>query len=707
MPATRYPLLATLLRRYFYSGWAFLIPYLAAYLLYYVTAWPVNPPAGTGSLADSPSPFAPPPLLHLYWFLHALHLILAAIALRSWWTETSAQYVRNAFDSQSAPYSSYRLPLLTRIAPWAILALIFYIPGAYLEWPSDPWEHLRRINEWRILDTVGAHYIWHKSAHFIPYSLLSCCSRSQQLSWLDFYYTGICLLLCWQYYRLSRTCGLGERTSMVFVIAQTLLFGNDVFSFYRYYGISSSIYAQLGTVAFTRIILEWAAYGRANLSRDTWTGPSVATAVLSGCPPPTTRYSLLPSICRPLKARPTIWHLPSLLWVLAAGLCLLALIAFNHIQGLAIAILNFSSVTIWILIKKQRQLLIWLISGIILTSFFVHLSYHHLLPLELYQREGWLSSWLGFNLVTLNSPARDRMIQVLGTMGLFNCFAALFLFRRNHIVAWLTMTPLIALIVPSFAVPFALAIADRDASDIITFQRMLFSTPQFLAIATLLSSLGTVKYETSISQTTAVSRYWREGGLLTRRNETANVLSYIVIVVIALLITLPQGRTGYNRTWHTLATTPSDLRLRPIWDKVSTLASSSSTAPFLMTISIPGYVAGLQMPGRTRAWGIWARHYSLTGRSPTDDPPAIENEARSKMGMMETNILLISPLTFVSSYSIASLGSNHWPAQEAVLSTFAFRDMVHTANEYGLRITNIPSRAVVVSSPYVVDEETP
>jgi hypothetical protein len=31
------------LRRYFRSGWAFLIPYLAAYLLYWWLRWPVNP----------------------------------------------------------------------------------------------------------------------------------------------------------------------------------------------------------------------------------------------------------------------------------------------------------------------------------------------------------------------------------------------------------------------------------------------------------------------------------------------------------------------------------------------------------------------------------------------------------------------------------------------------------------------------------------
>ena len=40
LPTTRYSLL---LISYFRSGWAFLIPYLAAYLLYAWLRWPVNP----------------------------------------------------------------------------------------------------------------------------------------------------------------------------------------------------------------------------------------------------------------------------------------------------------------------------------------------------------------------------------------------------------------------------------------------------------------------------------------------------------------------------------------------------------------------------------------------------------------------------------------------------------------------------------------
>jgi hypothetical protein len=93
------------LRAYFRSGWAFLIPYLAAYLLYAWLKWPVNPAAGgeglvkgmsesAGALpstAWSSPPFTftltslVPCLLHVYWTLHAINLVLGGLALRAWW----------------------------------------------------------------------------------------------------------------------------------------------------------------------------------------------------------------------------------------------------------------------------------------------------------------------------------------------------------------------------------------------------------------------------------------------------------------------------------------------------------------------------------------------------------------------------------------------------------------------------------------------
>ena len=43
MESTPQPVSPNILRRYFSSGWAFFIPYLFFYLLYYWRKWPVNP----------------------------------------------------------------------------------------------------------------------------------------------------------------------------------------------------------------------------------------------------------------------------------------------------------------------------------------------------------------------------------------------------------------------------------------------------------------------------------------------------------------------------------------------------------------------------------------------------------------------------------------------------------------------------------------
>jgi hypothetical protein len=588
MLATRYPLLATLLRRYFYSGWAFLIPYLAAYLLYYVTGWPVNPPIDVGSTAHSPSPLAPPPLIHLYWALHALHLILAALALRSWWTENSAQYGRNASDSQSAPYSSYRLHLLTRIAPWAILALIFYIPGVYLEWPSDPWEHLRRINEWRILDTVGAHSSWRKSSYFIPYSFLNWCTGLRQLFWLDFYYTGICLLLCWQYYRFSRACGLGERASMVFVIVQALLLGNNIFSFYRYYGISSSIYAQLGAIALTRIVLVWATHGTklaATLQETTATGDDTGTPLALGTPPSprpsrlspvdssvysllAIRYSLLT-----FSSRPSFWHFPAVVRLSSIAFCLLLLIAFNHVQGIGIAGLGVAAVITWRLIEWKRSALWWLTGGTILINALFLLLYPRSPIIETYRAQGWLNAWDGFNIFNPTSPAADRMLQIITGCGLFNIIAAFVLFRRKSVVAWLTVMPFIGLSTPVFAVLFGARVFTAGGeSNIITFQRMLLGIPLYLALVQLASRIHCEK---------------KEGEHLPM---PVNRICVAALLGVYILISIPSDFPWYNRFWASITTPPSDLRLRDIYSQPHT---HNSSAIFPAAIGPSGILAAV------------------------------------------------------------------------------------------------------------------
>ena len=89
------------LRRYFYSGWAFLIPYLTAYLLYYVLKWPVNPVAVEGGVkVASESGMWVPCLLHLYWTLHAINVGLALVAFVAWCREQASRQALSDFNTE-------------------------------------------------------------------------------------------------------------------------------------------------------------------------------------------------------------------------------------------------------------------------------------------------------------------------------------------------------------------------------------------------------------------------------------------------------------------------------------------------------------------------------------------------------------------------------------------------------------------------------
>ena len=610
---------------YFRSGWAFLVPYLAAYLLYAWLKWPVNPAAGgeglvkgmsesAGALpstAWSSPPFTftltslVPCLLHVYWFLHALHLVLGALALRAWWKESGATVTGATDDSENTanraatplpstapqngnrspstvPLRGHRLPsTVYRLLPWFCLALLFYIPGVYLEWPSDPWEHLRRINEWRILDTVTAHSSWVKSSYFIPYSLLSWCVGLRQIFWLDIYYTGICLLLCWQYYRLARACDLGERASMVFVLLQALLFGNNIFSFYRYYGISSSIYAQLGAVALTRIVLEAAKHPELSL-RSFFSVPSIVHRL----PPSALRLTVhrqpptaLPStahLCRatgPDKYRvgsnqqrcPTVYRL------LLSVLCILPLIRYNHAQGLGIAALGVAAVVIWRLIEWRHSALWWLVAATLVINVLFLWLYPRPAMVEIHRAQGFLNAWYGFNILNLTSSAGDRMLQIISVFGLINLAAAFVLICRNHVIAWITILPLVALLLPTAAVPFAqLVAAHGGAENIIIFQRMLFSIPQGLAAACLMSHM---KHDWNRASSEQIWSFFKKAGppdlfigLRSLFTRIGGFMAFtLVCTIIAGFTIAPSSSRSYNRTWNAYVVIPGDLQLRDIF----------------------------------------------------------------------------------------------------------------------------------------------
>ena len=265
---------------------------------------------------------------------------------------------------------------------------MFYIPGVYLEWPSDPWEHFRRITEWATLDLVGSHSAGYKSLYFFAYSFLGRIPVGRQLFWLNIYYTGMCLLLAWQYYLLAKAVGLSHRWAFLSVIVNVLTFGNVCFSFYRYYGLASTILAQIGAVALTRVAI--LAVRRAKWRRVESLG-FVRQQERSDC-----------------RER-SLGKMRSTLMLLLPCSVLLALIAFNHVQGLGIVGLSIASVVVWRLIEWKHSTMFFLIGGAVALSAAAILWWPRdpLIGSE-YRPIGWLNVWYGFNLFAWPSPAADR-----------------------------------------------------------------------------------------------------------------------------------------------------------------------------------------------------------------------------------------------------------------------------------------------------------
>lgn len=571
---SRYPQLSLdSLRSYFLSGWAFLIPYLAAYLLYAWLDWSVNPPS---SGPQSPATgILPPSLLHLYWVLHAVHLVLGFVVLASLWRgrcETKDQSEKSIKDGQAYTDSSMLPPpssgvhlsstrylllaTLPKAMPWLLLGFLFYIPGIYFEWPSDPWEHLRRINEWHAHDIVTAHSTWRKFSYFLPYSLTSQTIGLVQLGWLNLYYTAACLLLSWQYYRLARAVGLGERTSLLFVFLNALTFGNNIFSFYRYYGLSSSILAQLGAVAMARIALEEL---RGNRETET--------------PRPRAQ-----DIGRPIPHDPSASGAPSrlfcsgsgLLQSAGAGLFLFTLIAFNHVQGLGLAGISLLAVVVWKLLECRRSFLLWLIAAALVMSFATVLWFPRSAEINEFIRQGWLTPIYSFNLFSSGSPAWERSLQVLGIIGCINILAGLWLVARfNHVVGWLTLLPPSILILPCFALPFAhvLTAGGVNPANIVAFHRMLLAVPTGLAIVTAL------QFSTPHAARRSESRLRKTLGPL------ATLATLFALVSFEGL--------SWHRLWHTLQITPHDLQLRGYIGRALERPGNPATDENLLTIDIP------------------------------------------------------------------------------------------------------------------------
>jgi len=578
-----------LLISYFRSGWAFLIPYLAAYLLYAWLKWPVNPTGDTGfqlSVLSSQPSFVLhlPCLLHVYWALHGIHLVLGATALRAWWKGLALKLqLPTSTGAPSAHLPSTVSQSGHRLLPWAFLALLFYIPGVYMEFPADPWQHYARVNEWSWLQTVTEHSYWKKSSYFLAYSFIGKIAPPLlQLKWFDVYYTVCCLLLCWQYYRLARAIGFSERTSMIFVLLNVLLFGNNIFGFYRYYGMSSTLFAQLSAVAMTRIAIEMArgrlkAGGRRPENND----PSESQSVV---------LSWLARLSRS-DPEPVERAVSCLLQLAGSSILLLPLIAFNHVQGLGFAAFGITAVGVWRLIEWRRSMVAWLALLAVVLSVATVLWYpRHPLLDSVYVPQGWMTSWYGFNFFQPSSAGFQRAWLIPGLLGAINILCGLFLLRRNSLVGWLTILPVFVLMLPCVAIPFANSLAASihwDEGYIIAFHRMLFAIPAGLAFVALFQwrdqeSVHRLAVPNDPEPACAEPIEWVEG--LRLPFTVYRLPSFTILLSALLLIALvPAGRPAYNRLYNVLMVPAQDVAMRhvvsaPLLEQISAEVTTGPTA---------------------------------------------------------------------------------------------------------------------------------
>lgn len=366
----------------FGNGWGFVVPYLALYEvgLYFA----VSPATLCGCF-------------------QVLHSLFAAAVLAK-----AAANIKNAREHLE--------PLLF----WSGLFLLFLLPGAYLEFPADPWSHFQRIFYWSSVASLNDHPIFYKFSYFWAWSWLEGLEPAARRFPLDVYSAFWQWLFSFQFYRLFRALGFSARFSMLQIFGVVALFGTNYFSF-RYYALSSTPVAFVAYVAFLRL---WVAPGSRFLVKAAGTGTAFWICWMN--------------------------HKQAILFICVSSLALLLVAAYRRLSE-----------------KPERGewfvaigLALWLGGALAVAAYPVTF-------LELIQIKWW-ARLIGtsvieveyLDLVYVFSPLRTinpaqgytHTIAIHGYLGLL--FSLLY-FRRFPVVAALSLMPVVLLLTPAFALVFA------------------------------------------------------------------------------------------------------------------------------------------------------------------------------------------------------------------------------------------------------------
>jgi hypothetical protein len=384
----------------FAGGWAFFIPYIALYL----AAWALQ--VSNGSLRT------------VFLIGHATFLLAFA--------QFSARSLSLRYRS---PREVLRDPAFWF---WGVLILGFLLPGAYLEFPGDPWEHFRRLHLPGAEDAVEANLYLLKFSYFWGWTFLSLLKPGHQRVALHVYSAFWQVLVAIQFYRLSRRLGFSPAWSRIQVIAVVALFGNGIMSFFRYFALASTPLAYIAYLRGAIAVLD-IADGR---GRETRAFPAALAAVVIMAVNHFEELLLFSVFAL------TVVLLQAWSWVPRSqkALAFAGLVAV-FVGGLALGRLVMANPTAYAIDPGRLQI------GGAQIAFFSHLGTYRI--------------W----------EPRLSYARTIGLHGLVSAVLAVVFWRARPMVAALTLAPIALLLFPPFAILFALM------TNLLNTWRVLFAFP--------------------------------------------------------------------------------------------------------------------------------------------------------------------------------------------------------------------------------------
>lgn len=395
-------LFLTLGQHLFANGWGFFIPYLVGYVIFERTQLRVD---------------------DLYYIFIIIHLF-------------------NILSFAAYIYYSPKKAAWSDVIFWTGLTLLFLIPGAYLEFPSDAWEHFRRIYSWTALELVHRSPYSHKFTYFWGWTLLSkIWDPSYRRLGLNLYSTFWQLLLAYQFFLFFKKLGFTSLWAKVQVLGTLLFFGTYLFSFYRYYALSSTI---LSYMAYLQILI-------------------LIIGIVDENKP-----SLQFSIFKAFLDRRIVW----------LGILLL-FIVYNHTQSMIFVVISTAALVFDRCLEIRHRLtltLLGVVTGLFLLLGYIVAQYPKLIlwP-KWHPKSDYISALSTFRLWDTNLS----YFETIGVHGVISIIFAIILVKKYRRVAILTLAPYYAMLFPPFVVYFSTH--HGQATNWITY-RALFAFPTSVMI---------------------------------------------------------------------------------------------------------------------------------------------------------------------------------------------------------------------------------